>query len=285
MNAAAVQRVTDRYFVRLAAREVCGGAPFRLRTAALHDLTPEVIEAFAEGFILSRGPGRVAFGGLLKKMKKLVEFFKKAPKAWQRIKEFLGINGLTDIPKAIKDWAKKGLDALKRLLKKATEVFPLSLFFVPQTKMPGLTDLMARIMDKHPGIQKVLLKIRGAAIHIDDWLNKYLPTLKRPLLAAVFIWVWLNVAELSWDMQGLIQGFTGGISFGDLLASLPESGIGLLAAVAGLGYGALPVTLIMRFAYLVAHKYLKWVPGKGFVVNWATITGDPQLQPERVAVF
>ena len=284
MNAASVQRIANRHLIRLAAREVCAGRPFRTRTAALHDLSPEVLAAFAEGFLMPT-TGRVAFGGLAKKLKKLLDLFRKAPKLWGRIKDFLGITGITDIPRAIKDWAKRGLSALKKLLKKATEVFPLSLFFVHQSKMPGLTDLMHRIMTLHPGIAKALSKIKGAAVHIDKWFNKYLPTLKRPLLAAVFIWVWLNVAELSWDMEGLLQGFTGGISFGELLASLPESGIGFIAALAGLGYGALPVTIVLRVMWLVAQKYLKWVPGKGLVVNWEVISPGKGLRPEMVAVF
>jgi len=282
---AAVQRVVDRHLIRLAAREACNTPEFRNRTAHLHDLTPEVLGAFAEGFYLPTHEGRVAFSGLTRKLKKLLDFFRKAPKAWERIKAFLGIKGLTDIPKVIKDWAMKGLRALKGLLRKSTEVFPLSMFFVPQNKMPGLTDLVARIMAKHPGIQKALSKIHGAAIHIDKWFNKYLPTLKRPILAAIFIWVWFNVAELSWDMQGLIAGFTGGISFGELLASLPESGVGFIAAMSGLGYGALPVVLILRVLWLVANKYLQWVPGKGFRVNWDAVSPGERLRPEMVAVF
>ena len=146
------QRVANRYLVRMAAREVCASKPFRRRTASLRDLTPEVLEAFGEGFTLF--DGRVAFRGLVKKLKKLVDFFKRAPRAWERIKQFLGIKSLKDIPKAIKDWAKKGLKALKGLLKQATETFPLSLFFVPQGKMPGVTDLMNRIMADHPKIAK-----------------------------------------------------------------------------------------------------------------------------------
>jgi len=277
------QKVAGRYLVRMAARKVCASKSFSRRTASLHDLTPEVLEAFGEGFMLFEG--RVAFRGLVKKLKKLVDFFKKAPRAWERIKQFLGIKSIKDIPKAIKEWAKKGLIALKGLLKQATETFPLSLFFIPHGKMPGVTDLMNRIMANHPGLAKALNSIKGKAVHIDKWLNKYLPRLKKPLLAAIFIWVWFNVAELSWDFEGLLAGFTGNISFGELLASLPESGIGLLAAVAGLGYGALPVTLIMRIMYLVAKKYIRWEPGKGFVVNWAEITGDSTRPSEKIAVF
>lgn len=39
----AVDRLADRYLIRQAVREVCAGQTFRTRTAALHDLTPEVL--------------------------------------------------------------------------------------------------------------------------------------------------------------------------------------------------------------------------------------------------
>ena len=277
------QRVADRYMVRLAVREVVSAPGFRARTASLQDLTPEVLTAFAEGFLI--GEGRTAsFGGLVKKLSKLMEFFKKAPKAWEQIKQFLGVKSVTDIPRAIKEWAKKGLDALRKAMSKVKETFPLALYFVPQAKMPGLTDLMHRILAKHPAIAKALAGVKNVAGRIDQWMDKYLPTLRRPLLAAIFIWVWLNVSELTWDMEGLIRGFTGGISFGELLAGLPESGIGFIAALAGLGYGALPVTIIARFLWLTMNRYLEWVPGKGFKVNWDRIGGE-SARPEFVPVF
>jgi hypothetical protein len=118
---------------------------------------------------------------------------------------------------------------------------------------------------------------------VDDWFKRYLPRLRRPLYAAIFAWVWFNVAEISWDLQGLLDGFTGSISLPELLASLPESGIGFIAASFGLGYGALPVTLIARILWLVANHYLEWIPGKGLQVRW-DLLGFPDQRPELVSV-
>ena len=60
---------------------------------------------------------------------------------------------------------------------------------------------------------------------------------------------------------------------------MPESGIGLIAASFGLGYGALPVTLIARFIWLVANHYLEWIPGKGLKVRWSAMDVD---QPDEL---
>jgi len=278
--AALAQQIADRYQVRLAVREVCASKTFKRRTAALHDLTPEVLEAFGEAFYLPTHQNRVAFGGLVRKLKKLVELFKKVPKVWERIKQFLGIKGLADIPKKIKEWAKKGKQAIIKVFRKMAETFPLSLYFVPKNKMPGLTDLMNRITGNAPWVAKALAGAKSFVKPLDDFVEKsrVLKTMRRPIVAAIFIWIWFNVAELSWDMEGLIQGFTGGMGFGELLSTLPESGIGLLAAMAGLGYGALPVTFIGRIIYLAVKKFVTWARGN-IVVHWQKMGVD---QPDEV---
>ena len=280
---ASVQSVTNRYLLRKAAHYVAANLHFRYRVAGLEDLSPSILEAFGEAFLLSY-QGKVAFGSLVKKLTQLVDFFKQAPKVWEQIKRFLGVHSWSDIPGALKRWAQKGLGALKSALHHMAQVFPLSLYFVPTQKMPGLTDLMHRILVAHPDIRKALESIRGGVKRLDEWMDKYLPALQRPLLAAIYIWVWLNVAELSWDFQALAAGFTGAISLSDLFASLPESGVGLIAAMFGLGYAALPITLMARILWLVGNQYLEWVPGKGLRVQWDKITGQPH-PPELVPVF
>ena len=283
------QRVTDRYMIRLAVREIVVAPEFHARSAALQDLTPQVLEAFGEGFLL---PARTAsFGGLVKSLSKLLDFFKKAPKAWERIKQFLGIESLSDIPGAIKEWAKRGLVALRKLFGHIPDIFPLAALFIPKGKGPTLSDLIHRIMAKNPLIARALEGINGGVVKIDEWLDKYLPTLKRPLLAAAFIYIWMNVGELSWDIPTLINGFLGAISFGDLIASLPESALGKLILSLGFGgslgpvwMGAFPIAIVFRLIWLVRGGYVEWVPGKGFLVKWDKITGEP-ARAEPVPVF
>jgi hypothetical protein len=276
------QTVSIRYLIHKAAREAYFSEDFLYRTAAQDEITPEVLAAFGEAFYVHEG--KVAFGNLVRRLKKLLSLFKQAPKLWTKFKAILGVEKLTEIPKKIKEWAKKGKKALGKVMKRIAGTFPLCMFFVSKKKMPGLTDLMARIIKASPRMKALLAKVKGNIIDpLDRMLDKYLPTLQRPLLAFIFAYCWFNVAEISWDIEGLIAGFTGSISLGELFASLPESGIGFIAAAFGLGYGALPVTFVLRIIWLVKNHYLEWIPGKGFVVKWEDMGIDSPS--EVVGVF
>jgi hypothetical protein len=232
---------------------------------------------------------RVAlFKGLGRKVKSLWALFKRAPQVWEEIKGFLDIKKLTEIPRKIKEWAKKGMQFLRKTLSKLFLNNPFAaLYVIPKNKMPGVTDMLARVMDSHPKIKTVLGKVNTGIIKpIDKFLAKH-PLLKaatRPLMAYAFIVVWLNVAEISWDLPGLIRGFTGGVSVGELLSSLPESGLGFLLAMLFPGMGTfalLPVTIMARITYLLIKKIIVWVKGKGFLVDWAKL-GMPGMGQEMV---
>jgi hypothetical protein len=266
--------------IRLAARQVCSGEGFRNRSAALRDFTPEVLGVFGEAFLLPsmdtrKSHVRVAiFKGLGSRLKSLYQLFKKAPQLWVKIKEVLGIENLRDIPKKLKSWAKQGMKSLKKSLKSLVVGNPLvALYFVPKNKLPGVGDLLNRVTKSSPRLDAVLSKVNKSVVQpIDQILkrSKVLRTLARPVMAAIFIFIWLNVAELSWDAEGLVKGFTGNISLGELLGSLPESGLGLLIALLfpGLGtFGLLAPTLMARIAYLLYKKILVWTKG-GLVILW-----------------
>jgi hypothetical protein len=139
-------------------------------------------------------------------------------------------------------------------------------------------------------VRAALSKVNTSIIQpIDKVLakSKVLRTLARPILAAIFIWIWLNVAEISWDLPGLVKGFTGGLTFGELVASLPESGIGLIVATLfpGLGtFALLPATVMARVLYLIIKKIIIWIAGKGFGIDWAKL-GQPERGREMVPAF
>jgi len=251
-------------------REITAGDDFRNRTAALSDFTPEVMEAFAEGFVMSAG-----LRDMGRKLKRIWQEFKRQPRIWDRIKKFLGVEGLTDLPGAIKEWAKRGVAALRKLVSRIAKTFPLSMFTVPKGKLPGLTDMIARIIERSPKLKAALASVNTNIVQpLDRLIEKHLPTLGRPIKAAIFIWIWLHVAEISWDFAGIAAGFTGAITIGELFGSLPESAIGLVFALAGVGYHLLPVMLVARILWLVASRFIEWVPGKGFKVHWDRITGE-----------
>jgi len=276
--------LVDRYIIRQAVRQVCASATFRNRTASLQDMTPEVLTAFAEGFYLPMHQGRVAFGGVVKKLSQIADLFKKIPKMWDAIKDFLGIKGLMDIPRAIKDWASKGLGALKHAFRSLYDHFPTTLIFFPKGSIPSLTNLVHRIMTRFPGIAKILAGIKGGSLRIDRFLEVHpvIKAMSRPILAAAFIYIWINVGELTWDIHSILEGFLGRISLGSLLAMLPEAALGLLIAKhflpgAKLGpvwFGSFPIALLARIIWLEVNYYLEWVPGKGFKVNWDKMRGN-----------
>lgn len=272
-------RVRDRHFIQESVLHQHASLLSTNRKTGSYLPEPELVTAVVEAIWEPRSvTAKTAFLGITKAVKKIFGLIKRAPQAWGRLQQTLAIPGwdsmsLSEKAKALGSRLKELLHEGKRVLGKAFKsmatTFPLSLFFVPKGKMPGLADLLQRISQSVPWLDKALKGISAGAVKVDQLFEKYIPKLRKPIYAAVFIWIWLNVAELSWDMQGIIAGFTGQISLGELLASLPESGLGFIAAAFGLGYGALPYAMIARLMWLVAQNYLEYVPGKGFKVQWA----------------
>lgn len=274
------QRVADRYMIRQAVALACQG-PFK--TASMYHR--EVVQACLEGALMGTPWMKTAtLTGLLTKAKKLMGMIKSAPKLLDKIKDALGIKALSELPQKLKEMAQQGFQAIRKALDKIKSTFPVSLYFAPKTKMPGLTDLLQRIVGGSPAIGKALNAIGSKIKPIDAWLEKYAPNLSRPLKAAAFAWVWINVAEISWDLPSLWDGFTGKISLSELFASLPESGIGAVLALFGVGYHLLPLTFVARLLWLVSHKYLSWKDGK-LIVHWGKIRPeDDHAQDEAFAM-
>lgn len=278
-----VQRVADRYLIKCAAQEACDTPAFRNRSAALHDFTPEVLAAFAEGFYLPSHQGRVAFGGLLKKLREFSQAIRKAPRLWPKIKEFLGVEGLTDLPKAIKEWAKRGFKALRGLVTKAFSTWPLKLYTLEKGKLTGVNDLIDRIMNRFPQFKNWMrTKVKPKVDVFDQWLRKYLPGVSNALMVAIYIWIWLNVVEFEWDFKGLMDAVTGSLNLSDLLSTLPGSGLGFLMNALNLGtFTLLPYTVAARIIYLMAHRYLVWT-GRGFTIDRELLAQDLETSPSEI---
>ena len=199
---------------------------------------------------------------------KLVKSLSRVRGAWDSIKESLGVDGgPVDMARRLGEILADGKKALAKVLGNFKDIFPINLYFLEQGKAPTVTDLLKKIVERVPAVGKMLERVKSGVKKLDELVDRHLPTLKRPLLAAIFIWVWFNVAELSWDVPGIVKGFLGKISVGELFESLPESGLGLVASAFGLGYGALPVTIILRVVWLVASHYVSW-NGHGFTIHW-----------------
>jgi len=187
---------------------------------------------------------------------RIVQLF-KIPEIVTKLKEFIGDLSI----KGILDFVKKGAGLAKKIGKVLKDK---AWFIITEKKIPTLTSL----------IEKTELGLKAKGIYqdkvepwvniVDAWMKKYIPTLSRIALAALFAYIWFNVEEISWEPTDLLHGFTGALSLSDLLATLPESGVGFLLSqlMGGLGYTIMPYILIPRLIWLLTKGYIKWRKGK-----------------------
>lgn len=253
-------RVAHKHLVRLACQTAHGSATRTARRSVPQDVFSNLAEAFLDPDSRTLTAG---FGSILKKVQQFLTLLQKAPSLVPKLKELLG--ELT--PGNLQKWAKEGKETLIKTLTKVAHSFPLGILFHPKVKVPTLTGILSKIL-KETKIGKFLEeKIKPGAKYVDDLFKKHLPTLRRPLYAAIFIYIWFSVAEISWDIAGILDGFLGNVSLSDLMVSLPESALGAILASVGLGYHLLPVMMVARLVWLVGQNYIEWDNGS-FKVHW-----------------
>jgi len=278
-EAAAIQHVADRFLMRLAAQEACLSTGMRLASAGL---TPDVVAAFGEHFYLPLHSGKVAFGMLVRKLKQLVDGFKHMPQLWEKFKSIIGIQSLADIPGAIKGLAATAVKALKSVLHKLFDTWPLKIYTLEKGKMMSFNQMLDKLISKSPKLKHILDSALTHFGNFGEMVRKQAPHIVGAVMVAVYIWVWLNVVEFEWDIKSLVDAITGGLTFPDFLASLPGSAMGFL--LNGFGFGTFtlfPVALAARVLYLVAHRYVEWT-GSGFRVDWDKMVKDFNMNPEAL---
>jgi len=275
VDAAAINRVADRYLIRLAARKACDTPAFHRRQASLFDFTPEVLEIMAAEFYLPMHEGKVAFGSLVKRFKQLTQVFTKVPQLWGQFKKTIGVESLADIPAALKGLAKRGYNALKTSLQMIFDTWPLKLYTLDKGKLSGISKLIEQLSKRHPEFKHWLdAKVKPRVNQFDMWLREKSPVLSKIVLVAVFFWIWFNVVEFEWDLKSLTDVLVGNLTLADLLDSLPGSAIGFLLKVFRIGsLTLLPATIAARLLYLIWHRYVVWT-GSGFRVDWELLSDD-----------
>jgi hypothetical protein len=267
-------RVATRYRVREISRRVAADLQRGPRTASSHEITGDVLAAFAEAFwVPASGPGlkRAGFRALAKRLKQLGKLFKKAPRIWEKFKSLVGVESLADLPRLLKELAMQGKKALGRFFGKALNTFPLQIFTI---KGAGLNDLLVSISSQVPGMDGALAKIRKGGDVVGDWLRKHAPRLSKVLIVAAFIFIWMNVVEFEWNFSDLGNALVGNIGFGDLLATLPGSALGFL--LNGLGFSMftlLPMALVARILWLMHKGYIVW-DGRWFNLDTVALRRD-----------
>lgn len=242
---------------------------------SLRGITAEALSAFAEAFWLPQQGGvtlrRASLRSLAKRLKKLGQLFKKAPRLWEQFKRLLGVESLTDLPRLLKELAAQGKKTLGRFFGKALNTFPLQIFTIKGT---GLNDLLRNLSAQVPGLDKALSRVRAGADVLGDWLREHAPRLSKVLIVAAFIFIWMNVVEFEWNISDLGNALVGNIGLGDLLATLPGSALGLL--MNGLGFGTftlLPAALVARILWLMHKGYIVW-DGRWFDLDAAALQRD-----------
>lgn len=284
----ALNRVTNRYLLRLAVQEACAAPSFRGRTASLHDLTPEVVEAL--GSVWLNDGRRVQADGFFGKVKKLLSKLTSAPQVWEAIKGFLKVTKLTDLPGAIHKLVTGAQHLLSKFIHLLFRFFPLNLFTLPKMKLfsfnTALNKLLAHLKVRMPKVFHEMAGhigafVKNGLVSFDEWTKDNLPTLRPVFLkvlktvfdnpvsrAMIYIYIWLRVAEFEWDVHSIVLGFTGQMSMEELVQSLPGSGVGYFIGNFASGmFDLFPAAMIARLVWLVG-SHLVSVEGGDIKVHW-----------------
>lgn len=231
------------------------------------EFSVELLEAFAYPFVGRIAAKGIGVKDIAKKVKDIWGAFKKAPKYWNKFKEMLGIKSknivglIAELPKKLMGFFKQGMKAIgtatKSLVKSLGDF--VKIFAAISSKTAIFNQLMEKIMPllkNNPATLWVTEKIdkatntaknflskvnlgQGSGTALDffkgilDWLlnSKVSNALGTPLKAYVFFNIWINVTEISWDFTGIAKGMLGLISWNELFASLPESGVGFVISL------------------------------------------------------
>lgn len=264
------ERVAARYLIRCAAREVA-----RERRAArmvASGLSADVLAAFGEASVDGVASGRVTVAGVASRMRELVALFTRAPEAWEQLKRVMGASSLLDLPGKVSELVKGAAAHLRAAGESLARSVPvLQIYLEVGTRLPAVGEWLSTMYDKLPGpvraaVSRITSKVKSLAQWLDELVGKndVAKLVGRAASAAIFAYVWMNVAELSWDLPGILRGFSGQLSFSELVETLPESGLGLLVSLLFPGIpqklvfnAFLPITVALRLAYLYERRLIK----------------------------
>lgn len=246
------------------------------------ELSSDVLEAFvAHAVDRVAADFRVA-ASLGQRLETLWKAFQTAPKAWAEFKAMIGVKGdswlavARELPGRIKTFMASGKGVLAHIGDQLAEKIPaLRIYLDAKEKLPSFGVWLDQMVDHMPvAVQRVLRGISTKATSLAKWIDEILSknvglkVLGAVASAALFAFIWFNVAEISWDIPELIRGFLGGYTFVELFQSLPESAAGLVLKLmfpglpGGLVWNALlPITVAMRLAWLHRQKLLAWSHG------------------------
>lgn len=273
-------RIAARYEIRQAARLACHSGPTRTASSVL---TEKMLIAMAEGALIPREgmPRRAAFTGLLRQFQQISSAVQRFPKMWDKLKDVIGVDRITELPGKLKELASEGHQLLKKIIGKVFQWWPLKLYLLPESKIVGLNTLIEKLLNMSPAFSRFLKeKVKPKIDQFDAWLREHLPKISRLAMVAIYIWIWLNVVEFEWDLKGLIDAATGHLTLADLLASLPSSILGFMMNSLGFGtFTLLPHAYAVRLLVVIGARYIEW-KGGSFHINTKALQEDFGISPD-----
>ncbi len=187
--------------------------------------------------------------GLTSKLKDIYEKYQEQPQMWNLFKKTLGINAIDNVSlyhqlndklagylEQGKEWVNKHKQQLSEKNKY------LYFMFLYADKAPTVTSSINYLLERVDSEEKQIImqafkKYNGGfntfAEIIEDFFDHHpvFDVMSMPAKAYVFWLVWTNVTEISWKVTDITKGFLGLMSWGDLIRTLPETGLGLLIQV------------------------------------------------------
>lgn len=238
-----INSIVQKHMVRTACRIAVRETQHIKSASSSNDISLEVIEVIARHMTANSKcdfTDRTAFLNIVKKVKQLINLFKKAPQAWTKFKDMLGVT--TTNPVALVKEIDQKLGTLleegkKSLLRTAKKVWDS----IPMLKLMGevleeknrweiaLEKVYALLPRK---VKSAFEKIESSAVKLGDFLDnllsksKTLKALAAPAKIYLFFQIWDWFADF--DFKAVVKGILGTIDFKDLIAMLPAEGIEII---------------------------------------------------------
>jgi len=183
---------------------------------------------------------RTAFMKIVKKVKQLIKLFKKAPQAWNKFKNMLGITAtnpfslIKEIDQKLGALLEKGKKTLLKIAKKVWDSMPmLKLIGEVLEEKNRWETALDKVYDLLPEkVKSAFAKIESSAVKLGDFLDnllsksKILKALSAPVKIYLFFQIWDWFADF--DFRAVVSGLLGTIDFKDLIAMLPSEGIEII---------------------------------------------------------
>jgi len=237
-----LDRIVQRHMVRVACEVAYDQSP-NMKKAHASDLSLEVIQVLAKHLTANSHQDftqRKAFMSIVKKVKQLIELFKKAPQAWQQFKTMLGVTAtnaiamVKEIDKKLGDILEEGKKKLGSLSTKILKELPLLRLLgevlEEQNRWEGLINNIKSYVPN--SVKSALAKIEQGTTELGEFLDGILGTsrtlkaLSAPIKIYLFFQIWDWFADF--NFRAIISGLLGTIDFKGLIEMLPGEGIEVL---------------------------------------------------------